>query len=83
MIRQRGPSASCAILVDGNSSNVRFENVDRALTEPDTALRLFGKPEVRGHRRMGVSLALGGTIEEARAKARRMTAMVLEGVVCE
>jgi phosphoribosylglycinamide formyltransferase 2 len=53
------------------------------LTEPDTALRLFGKPEVRGHRRMGVSLALGGTIEEARAKARRMTAMVLEGVVCE
>ncbi|HXS91974.1 MAG TPA: formate-dependent phosphoribosylglycinamide formyltransferase [Steroidobacteraceae bacterium] len=83
VIRQRGPSASCAILVDGNSSNVRFENVDRALTEPDTALRLFGKPEVRGHRRMGVSLALGGTIEEARAKARRMTAMVLEGVVCE
>jgi len=83
VIRQRGPSASCAILVDGNSSNVRFENVDRALTEPDTALRLFGKPEVRGHRRMGVSLALGGTIEEARAKARRMTAKVLEGVVCE
>ena len=83
VIRQRGPSASCAVLVDGNSSNVRFENVDRALTEPDTALRLFGKPEVRGHRRMGVSLALGGTIEEARAKARRMTAMVLEGVVCE
>ena len=83
VIRQRGPSASCAILVEGNSSNVRFENVDRALTEPDTALRLFGKPEVRGHRRMGVSLALGGTIEEARAKARRMTAMVLEGVVCE
>jgi len=83
VIRQRGPSASCAILVDGNSGNVRFENVDRALTEPDTALRLFGKPEVRGHRRMGVSLALGGTIEEARAKARRMTAMVLEGVVCE
>src|SRR5678816_4646793 len=49
-IRQRGPSASCAILVDGDSNNVRFENVDRALTEPDTALRLFGKPEVRGHR---------------------------------
>lgn len=83
VIRQRGPSASCAILVDGNSSNVRFENVDRALTEPDTALRLFGKPEVRGHRRMGVSLALGATIEEARAKARRMTDTVLQGVVCE
>jgi phosphoribosylglycinamide formyltransferase 2 len=62
---------------------VRFENVERALTEPDTALRLFGKPEVRGHRRMGVSLALGGTIEEARAKARKMTQTVLEGVRCE
>jgi phosphoribosylglycinamide formyltransferase 2 len=83
VIRQRGPSASCAILVDGNSNNVRFENVDRALTEPDTALRLFGKPEVRGHRRMGVSLALGSSIEEARAKARKMTETVLQGVVYE
>ena len=83
VIRQRGPAASCALLVDGNSNNVRFENVERALTEPDTALRLFGKPEVRGHRRMGVSLALGGTIEEARAKARKMTEAVLEGVKCD
>jgi phosphoribosylglycinamide formyltransferase 2 len=80
VIRQRGPSASCAILVEGDSSNVRFENVDRALTEPDTALRLFGKPEVRGHRRMGVSLALGSSIDEARAKARKMTETVLAGV---
>jgi len=79
-IRQRGPSASCAILVEGDSDNVRFENLERALTEPDTALRLFGKPEVRGTRRMGVALALGGTIEEARAKARAVTALVLEGV---
>jgi phosphoribosylglycinamide formyltransferase 2 len=83
VIRQRGASASCAILVDGDSNNVRFENVDRALDEPDTALRLFGKPEVRGHRRMGVSLALGATIEEARAKARRMTQAALEGVRCD
>jgi phosphoribosylglycinamide formyltransferase 2 len=82
VIRQRGPAASCALLVDGNSNDVRFENVDRALTEPDTAIRLFGKPEVRGHRRMGVSLALGATIEEARAKARKMTAAILEGVKC-
>ena len=80
VIRQRGPSASCALLVDGNSSNVRFENVERALTEPDTAIRLFGKPEVRGHRRMGVSLAIGSTIDEARAKARKMTEVLLEGV---
>jgi phosphoribosylglycinamide formyltransferase 2 len=83
VVRQRGPSASCALLVDGNSSNVRFENVDRALAEPDTALRLFGKPEVRGHRRMGVSLALGGTIDEARAKARKMTEQLGQGVRCE
>ena len=83
VLRQRGPSASCALLVDGNSSNVRFENVDRALAEPDTALRLFGKPEVRGHRRMGVSLALGATIDEARAKARRMTEQLSQGVRCE
>lgn len=83
VIRQRGPAASCALLVDGNSNNVRFENVERALTEPDTAIRLFGKPEVRGHRRMGVSLALGATIEEARAKARKMTEVLSQGVRCE
>jgi phosphoribosylglycinamide formyltransferase 2 len=83
VVRQRGPSASCALLVDGNSSNVRFENVDRALAEPDTTLRLFGKPEVRGHRRMGVSLALGATIDEARAKARKMTEQLSQGVRCE
>jgi phosphoribosylglycinamide formyltransferase 2 len=83
VIRQRGPAASCALLVDGNSNNVRFENVERALTEPDTAIRLFGKPEVRGHRRMGVSLALGGTIEEARAKARKMTEVLSQGARCD
>jgi len=83
VIRQRGPAASCALLVDGTSSNVRFENVERALAEPDTAIRLFGKPEVRGHRRMGVSLALGSTIDEARAKARQMTEVLSEGVKCE
>jgi phosphoribosylglycinamide formyltransferase 2 len=83
VVRQRGPAASCALLVDGNSSDVRFEHVERALTEPDTAIRLFGKPEVRGHRRMGVSLALGSTIEEARTKARKMTELLGEGVRCE
>jgi phosphoribosylglycinamide formyltransferase 2 len=83
VIRQRGPSASCALLVEGDSNKVRFENIDRALNEPDTAIRLFGKPEVRGHRRMGVSLAIGSTIDEARAKARKMTATLLEGVKCE
>jgi phosphoribosylglycinamide formyltransferase 2 len=80
VIRQHGPAASCALLIEGESNNVRFENVERALTQPDTAIRLFGKPEVRGHRRMGVSLALGATIDEARAKARAMTQTLLEGV---
>lgn len=82
-IRQRGPAASCALLVAGDSSNVRFENIEQALTEPDTAVRLFGKPEVRGHRRMGVSLALGATIEQARAQARHMTQKLLEGIRLE
>jgi phosphoribosylglycinamide formyltransferase 2 len=80
VIRQHGPSASCALLVAGESANVRFENVDRALTQPDTAVRLFGKPEVHGQRRMGVSLALGADIEDARAKARAMTKVLSAGV---
>ena len=79
-IRQHGPAASCALLVDGDSNDIEFGNVDRALAEPDTAVRLFGKPEVRGHRRMGVSLALGRDIEDARAKARAMTQLLVEGV---
>ena len=70
-IRQLGPASSCALLVDGTSSSVTYEGLDEALAEPDTALRLFGKPEVTGHRRMGVALALGDTIDDARAKARR------------
>ncbi|HEY4367689.1 MAG TPA: formate-dependent phosphoribosylglycinamide formyltransferase [Steroidobacteraceae bacterium] len=80
VIRQRGPAASCALLIEGDSNNIRFNNVERVLQEPDTAVRLFGKPEVRGHRRMGVSLALGGSIDEARAKARAMTQMLLDDV---
>jgi phosphoribosylglycinamide formyltransferase 2 len=80
VIRQQGPSASCAILVEGHSTSVSFERVERALTAPDTTLRLFGKPEVQGHRRMGVTLALGSTIDEARQKARTAAAAVLEGV---
>lgn len=79
-IRQRGPSASCALLVDGNSNDIRFEHVESALSEPDTALRLFGKPEVRGHRRMGVTLALGTTVDQAREKARKAAERLLYGV---
>ena len=73
-------AASCAVLVEGDSNDIRFGNVERALTEPDTALRLFGKPEVRGKRRMGVTLAFGASIDEARRKARSACARVVEGV---
>lgn len=70
-IHQHGPSASCAVLVEGESSEVQFGNLDKALTEPDTTIRLFGKPNVSGQRRMAVTLARGGSIEEAKAKAHR------------
>src|SRR5690242_16295487 len=70
VIRQFGPSASCALLVEGHSRNIRFLGLEKALAEPDTHLRLFGKPEVAGHRRMGAGFAPGAWVEEARAKAR-------------
>ena len=79
-IRQLGPAASCAVLVEGNSREVQFHGLGRALAEPDTQLRLFGKPEVLGKRRMGVTLALGSDLEAARGAARRAAAAVLEGV---
>ena len=68
-IRFKGPSASSVILVHGESNQVEFQNVDQALAEPDTQIRLFGKPEVLGERRMGVCLAMGRTVDEARRKA--------------
>lgn len=80
LIRQLGPSASSAILIEGASTNVRFSGLDAALAEPDTTLRLFGKPEVDGQRRMGVALARADTVELARAKARRMTELITAGV---
>ena len=80
LIRQFGPAASCALLVEGNSRDVRFRDVGRALVAPDTQLRLFGKPEVRGKRRMGVTLARADTLEAAREKARAATRVLLAGV---
>lgn len=70
-IRQHGPSASNVLLVEGESSQVSFANVEQALLEPDTQLRLFGKPGVSGQRRMGVALAIADNIDAARDKARR------------
>lgn len=71
-IRQLGPSASHALLIDGHSSTVSFGNLDQALAEPDTQVRFFGKPEVAGHRRMGVTLARDVDTDAARAKAKRV-----------
>jgi phosphoribosylglycinamide formyltransferase 2 len=75
-VRQRGPAASCALLFEGDRKAPVFEGVAEALAEPDTQLRLFGKPEIVGKRRMGVALALADSIEEARAKARRVAGAV-------
>ena len=75
-IVQHGPSASCVILVEGDSTNVSFGNIENALKEPDTQVRLFGKPAVKGKRRMGVAVARGATIDEAREKARNASAAV-------
>ncbi len=75
-IRQYGPAASSVILVNGESSQVEFSNLENALAEPDTQLRLFGKPKVKTQRRMGVALALDETIEQARAKAIRSSEAV-------
>ena len=68
-----GPSASCAVLAHGHGVP-EFSAVQAALAEPDTALRLFGKPRVEGHRRVAVTLARGADVDEARAKARRAAA---------
>jgi phosphoribosylglycinamide formyltransferase 2 len=73
-IHFHGPSASCAVLVEGESTAVRFGGLDRALAEPDTGLRLFGKPAVSGQRRMAVTLARDVDAEAARAKACRAAA---------
>ncbi|MHB0817320.1 formate-dependent phosphoribosylglycinamide formyltransferase [Stutzerimonas stutzeri] len=75
-IRQFGPSASAVVLVEGESEQVSFGNLAAALAEPDTALRLFGKPEVNGQRRMGVALARDESIEAARAKALQVATAI-------
>jgi phosphoribosylglycinamide formyltransferase 2 len=70
VVRQNGPSASAVILPEGSSTEVSYTGLEEALAQPGTQLRLFGKPELQGRRRMGVALALGGSIEDAREKAR-------------
>ena len=66
-----GPSASKAIVVEGDSDKVEFDNLEEVLNEPDVQIRIFGKPEVVGHRRLGVILAKANTLEDARNKVER------------
>ena len=75
-IHFHGPSASAVILVEGTSKQVSFENLGEALSAPNTDLRLFGKPEVSGQRRMGVGLARGSDVEEAKEKALKVASSV-------
>ena len=70
-IQLYAPSASRAIVVEGDSDKVVFDNLEQVLEEPGVQMRIFGKPEVKGHRRMGVILATAASTEEARAKAER------------
>ncbi|XOV89071.1 MAG: formate-dependent phosphoribosylglycinamide formyltransferase [Pseudomonadota bacterium] len=76
VIRQFGPAASCVIMADGESSLISYTGIAEALVEPASQLRLFGKPDVNGRRRMGVALAIGDTITEARARATRVAESV-------
>jgi phosphoribosylglycinamide formyltransferase 2 len=75
VIRQNGPSASCALLARGHGVP-EFSNLEEALRASDTALRLFGKPRVEGQRRVGVTLARGADVEQARATARQAAAAI-------
>lgn len=70
-IRFYGPSASRAIVVEGDTDTIEMENLEQVLQEPGVQIRIFGKPEIKGHRRMGVILATADSVLEARAKADR------------
>ncbi len=66
-----GPSASRAIVVEGDTDKIEMDMLEEVLAEPGVQMRIFGKPEIKGHRRMGVILATAPTLEEARAKSDR------------
>lgn len=70
-VRFYGPSASKAIVVEGDTTEYEFQNVDKVLEEPGVQVRFFGKPEIRGHRRVGVILATDETVEKALQKVER------------
>ena len=66
-----GPSASKAIVVEGNTKEYEFCNLDEVVSEPGVQIRIFGKPEIAGHRRVGVLLAIDESVEKALAKVER------------
>ncbi|MDE6317539.1 MAG: formate-dependent phosphoribosylglycinamide formyltransferase [Muribaculaceae bacterium] len=70
-VRFYGPSASRAIVVEGDTDKIEMCNLEKVLEEPGVQIRIFGKPEIKGHRRMGVILATGNSVEDAREKAER------------
>ena len=76
LIEQRGPSASSVIITEGKGTNISFSGLNQALAEPDTDIRLFGKPDIDGERRLGVAVAKAESIDEARAKAKRASSAV-------
>lgn len=80
-IRFYGPSASRAVVVEGETDKIEFDNLEKVLEEPGVQIRIFGKPEINGHRRMGVILATADTVEEARAKADRAYAKLTVNVL--
>jgi phosphoribosylglycinamide formyltransferase 2 len=63
--------------LDGKSDLISYSGLEKALEEPDTSLRLFGKPSINGHRRLGVALARAASVEEAIAKAKRVAGKVV------
>ena len=70
-IKFYGPSASRAVVVEGDTNRIEMEGIEQVLAEPGTQMRIFGKPEVNGHRRMAVILATADTVEAAKEKAER------------
>lgn len=70
-IRFYGPSASRAIVVEGDTDKIEMDNLEKVLEEPGVQIRIFGKPEINGHRRMGVILATAETVDDAIAKSER------------
>lgn len=70
-IRFYGPSASMAIVVEGNTRQIEMDNLEKVLEEPGVQMRIFGKPEIKGHRRMGVLLATDESVEKALEKVKR------------